>query len=67
MDWRLLQADELGVRLEIVGGLPLWEPHKDMIVFNPCTLLVLHIRKDNVTRQISPVTINLECGCCCTV
>ena len=22
-----LQADELGVRLELVGGLPLWEPH----------------------------------------
>ncbi len=24
---RLLAADELGVRLEIVGGLPLWEAH----------------------------------------
>src|SRR5437899_2691294 len=27
MDWRYLQADELGVRLEMVGGLPIWEPH----------------------------------------
>lgn len=24
---RLLQADELGIRLEIVGGLPIWEAH----------------------------------------
>lgn len=24
---RLLTADELGVRLEIVGGLPIWEAH----------------------------------------
>ena len=27
MDKRLVQADELGLRLEIVGGLPIWEPH----------------------------------------
>ncbi len=166
MDWRLLQANELGVRLEIVGGLPIWEPHpvwkhqkaidrirasieplspttdsdggcpcihifdvyvrfpddslkrpdiaifcrepdeeaeeealtlipeavieviskgyeakdleigphfylsqgvKDVLVFNPYTLLVLHVRKDKVTRQVSPVTIDLECGCRCTV
>lgn len=25
MDSRLLQADELGVKLEIVNGLPIWE------------------------------------------
>ncbi|MBN1148951.1 MAG: hypothetical protein JXA78_16960 [Anaerolineales bacterium] len=25
MDPVLLQADELGIRLEIVGGLPIWE------------------------------------------
>ena len=24
---QMLQADEIGVRLEIVGGLPLWEAH----------------------------------------
>jgi Uma2 family endonuclease len=164
MDWRLLQADELGVRLEIVGGLPIWEPHpvwkhqkavdrirasiepvdsslapeegcpcihisdvyvrfpdnslkrpdisifcrepdeeeeaitlmpeavieviskgyeakdleigprfylaqgvKDVVVFDPYTLLVLHVRRDGVSRQVSPVTILLECGCRCTV
>ena len=27
MDPKLLRADELGIRLEIVGGLPIWEPH----------------------------------------
>ncbi|MFL6213464.1 MAG: Uma2 family endonuclease [Blastocatellia bacterium] len=26
MDSRFLRADELGVRLEMVGGLPIWEP-----------------------------------------
>jgi len=164
MDWRLLSADELGIRLEIVGGLPIWEPSpvwkhqkavdriresieklpqslgpdgecacihisdvyvgfpdgslkrpdiaifckepaeeeevitlvpeavieviskgyeakdleigphfylsqgvKDVVVFDPYTLLVLHVRQDRVTRQVSPVTIDLECGCRCTV
>lgn len=164
MDWRLLHADELGVRLEIVAGLPIWEPSpvwkhqkavdriresieraapssdaegdcacihvsdvyvcfpdgslkrpdisifcrepdeeeeaitllpeavieviskgyeakdleigphfylsqgiKDVVVFNPYTLLVLHVRRERVTRQVSPVTIDLECGCRCVV
>jgi Uma2 family endonuclease len=163
MDWRLLQANELGIRLEIVAGLPIWEPQpvlkhqravdrirasiatmppeqgqdagcgcvhagdvyisfpdgslkrpdisifcrepdeddeaitlvpeavieiiskgyeakdleigpqfylaqgvKDVVVFNPYTLLVLHIRRDRVNRMTSPVTIDLECGCRCT-
>lgn len=26
MDRRLVQASDLGVRLEIVAGLPIWEP-----------------------------------------
>jgi hypothetical protein len=164
MDQRLLRANELGIRLEIVGGLPLWEPQpvwrhqkavdrirdsirpssqssasadgcpcvhgadvyisfpdgslkrpdiaifcaepneedeaitlvpeavvevvskgyeakdleigphfylsqgvKDVVVFDPYTLLVLHVRRDRVTRQVSPVDIDLECGCRCTV
>jgi Uma2 family endonuclease len=163
MDWRLLQASELGIRLEIVAGLPIWEPQpvlkhqravdrirasivlalpepeqpsgcgcvhagdvyvsfpdgslkrpdisifcrepdeeeeaitlvpeavieiiskgyeakdleigpqfylahgvKDVVVFNPYTLLVLHVRRDQVQRYVSPVTIDLECGCRCT-
>jgi Uma2 family endonuclease len=36
---------------------------KDVIVFDPMTLLVLHVRKEVTTRQVSPVVINLECGC----
>jgi Uma2 family endonuclease len=164
MDSRLLRADELGVRLEIIGGLPIWEPHplwkhqkaidriratievtsdlaesdrkcecihasdvyvsfadgslkrpdiaifckepeeedepitlipeavieviskgyeakdleiaprfylsqgvKDVVVFDPYTLLVLHVRRDRVARHISPVSIDLECGCRCVV
>jgi Uma2 family endonuclease len=163
MDWRLLQANELGIRLEIVAGLPIWEPQpvlkhqravdrirasiapvpleqgqpsgcgcvhvsdvyiafpdgslkrpdislfcrepdeeeeavtlvpeavveviskgyeakdldigpqfylaqgvKDVLVFNPYTLLVLHVRRDQVSRHVSPMTIDLECGCRCT-
>lgn len=27
MDAKFLRADELGIRLEIVGGLPIWEPY----------------------------------------
>lgn len=165
MDSKFMRAAELGIRLEIVGGLPIWEPHpiykhqkaidriratiekavpsaesrnaecdcvhaadiyisfpdgslkrpdsaifcrepeeedeaiklvpeavieiiskgyeakdleigphfylsqgvKDVVVFNPYTLLVLHVRRDKVTRQISPVEIVRECGCKCVV
>jgi Putative restriction endonuclease len=165
MDSKFLRADELGIRLEIVGGLPIWEPHpiykhqkavdriratieksspkaapaedrcgcihaadvyisfpdgslkrpdisifcqepedeeeaitlvpeavieviskgfeakdleigpqfylsqgvKDVLVFNPYTLLVLHARRDQVIRHISPVEIELECGCSCRI
>jgi hypothetical protein len=27
MDARFLKAEELGIRLEIVQGLPIWEPY----------------------------------------
>lgn len=162
MDERLLRADELGIRLEIVGGLPLWEPSpvykhqkavdqirativmtdeakrdgcvcihvadvyvqfadgslkrpdialfccepeqedepvravpeavievvsrgyeakdtligpsfylsqgvKDVVVFNPYTLAVLHARRDHIVHLLSPVEIALECGFRCKV
>ncbi len=162
MDPKLLRADELGIRLERVAGLPIWEPHpvykhqkavdriratilpaadaqggkcgcihtadvyvsfpdgslkrpdisifcrepeeeeeaitlvpeavveviskgyeakdldigpqfylsqgvKDVVVFNPYTLLVLHVRQDGVDRHVSPVGLELKCGCSCTV
>jgi len=52
---------EIGPRFYLSQGV------KDVIVFDPYTLLVLHVRRDGVTRQISPVQIDLECGCRCTV
>jgi Uma2 family endonuclease len=163
MDPKFLRAEELGIRLEMVGGLPIWEPHpvwkhqkavdriretirtvetppgaarctclhaadvyvsfpdgslkrpdiaifctepaeeeeaitlvpeavievlskgyeakdleigprfylsqgvKDVVVFDPYTLVVLHVRRDGSRRMVSPVTIDLECGCSCTV
>lgn len=155
MDSRLLQAEELGVRLEIVGGLPIWEAQplyrhqkavdrvrasiapetdrdcacvhvadvyisfpdgslkrpdiaifcrepdeqdeairlipeavieiiskgyeskdlqigppfyldqgvKDVIVFNPYTFAVLHVRREAISEHRSPVSIRLTCGC----
>ena len=153
MDPKYLRADALGIRLETVAGLPIWEPHpiykhqkevdrirssvagpyvntaniyvsfpdgslkrpdiaifcrepdeqeeavtlvpeavieviskgyeakdleigpqfylsqgvKDVVVFNPYTLVVLHVRRDGVERFISPVEVGLECGCTCEV
>lgn len=165
IDPRLLRADELGIRLEMVAGLPIWEPHpvykhqkaidriratieqmptadgaladgcacihvsdvyvsfpdgslkrpdisifceepaeeeeaitlvpeavieivskgfeakdfeigppfylsqgvKDVVVFDPYTLVVLHERRDGATRHVSPVELGLECGCRCVV
>lgn len=155
MDTRLLAANELGIRLEIVGGIPLWEAHplykhqkaidrirativpaeangcvcvhasdiyvsfpdgslkrpdiaifcrepdedeeavtlvpeavveviskgyeykdleiapnfylaqgvNDVVVFNPYTLVVLHVRRDGARHGVSPMEIGLECGC----
>lgn len=40
---------------------------KDVVFFDPSTLLVLHVRRDGVTRQVSPVEIALECGCTVSV
>jgi hypothetical protein len=34
-----------------------------VIVFDPKTLLVLHFRKDHVSRTVAPVEIELQCGC----
>jgi len=40
---------------------------KDVVVFNPYTLVVLHVRRDRVQRWLSPVEIGFECGCVGTV
>jgi Uma2 family endonuclease len=52
---------EIGPRFYLLQGV------KDVVVFDPYTLLVLHVRRDRVVRQVSPVTIEFECGCCCQV
>ena len=39
----------------------------DVVVFDPYTLLVLHVRRDRVERHLSPVEIVLERGCRCVV
>ena len=49
--------------LEIGPPFYLSQGVKDVIVFDPLTLLVLHVRKIQATRQVSPVVIELECGC----
>lgn len=36
---------------------------RDVIVFDPNTLLVLHARSDQTRRLVSPQVIELECGC----
>ena len=53
--------------LEISPRFYLSQGVKDVIVFDPDTLLVLHVRRDGAKRQVSPVTLVLECGCTCKV
>ena len=49
--------------LKIGAPFYLSQEVKDVIVFNPYTLVVLHMRKDHVARHVSPVHIELACGC----
>lgn len=40
---------------------------KDVVVFDPHSLLVLHVTANNIQRHTSPVTLTLICGCQVTV
>ena len=40
---------------------------KDVVLLNPYTGMVTHKRRDGEMRYSSPVEIELECGCVCTV
>jgi len=40
---------------------------KDVVVFNPYTKEVIHFRPDETRNLVSPVEIELACGCSCTV
>jgi len=53
--------------LEIGPPFYLSQGVKDIVVFDPVTLLVLHVRKEKTKRLTSPVTLELECGCIVTV
>ena len=50
-------------------GARFYQAHgvKDVIVFDPRTLVVLHLRQSGAERLISPVTLDLRCGCQVTV
>jgi len=53
--------------LEIGPPFYLSQGVKDVVVFDPATLLVLHARTDGTRRLTSTVSIELECGCSCAV
>jgi Uma2 family endonuclease len=49
--------------LELAPPFYLSQGVKDVVVFDPSTLLVLHVRRDGARRLTSPVRLTLECGC----
>lgn len=53
--------------LDLAPGFYLGQGVRDVIVFDPRTLMVLHHRRDGVRRLTSPQEFALECGCVCTV
>jgi len=52
---------EIGVPFYLANGV------KDIVVFNPYTMEIVHFRADGTRNLTSPVEIELECGCTCTV
>jgi hypothetical protein len=52
--------------LEVGPPFYLSQGVKDVVVFDPRTLLVLHARRHGTRRLTSPVEIRLECGCVLT-
>ncbi len=53
--------------LEISPPIYLANGVKDVLVLNPYTQEVFHFRNGEKREMISPVEIELECGCRCTV
>jgi len=49
--------------LEIGPPFYLSQGVKDILVFDPSTLMVLHVRQGTAVRQVAPVEIALQCGC----
>lgn len=52
---------------EIAPKFYLSQGVKDVVVFDPYTSEVMHVREGEVSRKQSPVKIELLCGCVCTV
>jgi Uma2 family endonuclease len=50
-------------------GLPFYlgQGIKDVVVYDPSTLVVLHARRDGTKRLVAPVDLQFECGCTCTI
>ncbi len=53
--------------LEISPPIYLANGVKDVVVFNPYTMEIVHFRNDGTQNLTSPTGIELECGCRCTV
>lgn len=53
--------------LEISPPIYLANGVKDVVVLNPSTMEVFHFRNGEKREMTSPVEIELECGCRCTV
>ena len=53
--------------LEIGPPFYLSQGVKDVLVFEPSTLLVLHVKHGGAERMVSPVDIVLQCGCMVTI
>ncbi|WP_038057600.1 Uma2 family endonuclease [Thermus amyloliquefaciens] len=53
--------------LEIAPRFYLSQGVKDVVIFDPHTLLVLHLRQKGAWRHVSPVELELLCGCTLTV
>lgn len=49
--------------LEIGPPFYLSQGVKDVIVYDPSTLLVLHVRQGRAERAVAPLEIALQCGC----
>ncbi len=52
---------EIGVPFYLASGI------KDIVVFNPYTMEIVHFRPEETRKLTSPVDIEFECGCACTV
>ncbi|MBI5302866.1 MAG: Uma2 family endonuclease [Chloroflexi bacterium] len=53
--------------MELAPYLYLAQGVKDVVIFDPFTLFVLHARRDGRKNFTSPIKIQFECGCQCEV